>query len=77
MFVTTIEFVVDIKRKDLEEKLKAYDNFDEYDMEDLDKKDIRKGVFAIFKNPIDLRYLEEELIKNIGIVELEKQPIDD
>ncbi len=76
MFVTTIEFVVDVSKKDLDEKLKAAENVDEFDIADLDKLDKRKNVLITFKDPVALRFIKDEIVSNIGLKEIDSEPIE-
>ncbi|MCK5299860.1 MAG: hypothetical protein KAJ54_01810 [Candidatus Aenigmarchaeota archaeon] len=76
MFVTTVEFVVDIAKKELEDKLKAADNVDEFDIEDLDKNDRRKNILIRFNNPVDMKYLWSEIAETIKIKELDNEAIE-
>ena len=76
MFVTTVEFVVDIAKKELEDKLKAADNVDEFDIEDLDKNDRRKNILIRFSNPVDMKYLWSEIAETIKIKELDNEAIE-
>ena len=73
MYVTTIEIVMDIKKKDLEEKLNSCTNIDEYNIEELDKEDYRKNVLISFANPIDIRGVETELKNTLKLEELPKK----
>ena len=76
MFVTTVEFVVDIAKKELEDKLKAADNVDEFDIEELDKNDRRKNILVRFNNPVDMKYLWSEIAETIKIKELDNEAIE-
>jgi len=66
MEVTTIGFLIDEKRAVLEKKLKASSLIDDFDIEDLDKSDVRKDVFVTFKEPINARFLNDTLKKIFG-----------
>ncbi len=61
ILVTTVSFLINSSRSELENLLKNNEYVDDYEIEDLDDKDIRKDVFVIFKNPIDIRYLSNIL----------------
>ena len=75
MYVTTIELVVDINKKELKEKLSVCSNIEEFDLEELDKDDYRKNVLISFANPIDIRGIEAEIKNTLGIVELPKKEV--
>lgn len=66
MDVTTISLLVDKKRADLEKVLKDSDYIDEFEIEDLDKKDIRKDIFIAFSSPVSLKYVNDLLKDIIG-----------
>lgn len=76
MFVTTIEFVVDEGKKELEEKLKAAENVEEFDIAELDKEDKRKNVLISFRNPVAVAFVRDEIINNIGLKEIEREVIE-
>jgi len=67
VLVTTISVLINKPKKELEEMLKNSEYVDDFEIEDLDKEDLRKEVFIVLKNPIDLRFvskvLSEELFK--------------
>lgn len=77
MYVTTIELVMDIKKDELKAKLSASSNVEEYDIEELDKKDYRKNVLISFSNPIDLQGIETELKNTLGLIELPRKDVND
>ncbi len=64
--ITTLSFLINIPRAELEEKLKNNEYIDEFEIEELDDKDIRKDVFIIFKNPVDIRYLPNVISEILG-----------
>ncbi len=76
MFVTTIEFVVDEGKKELEGMLKAAENVEEFDIADLDKVDKRKNVLISFRNPVAMAFVRDEIVNNIGLKEIEKEMIE-
>ncbi len=59
--ITSISFLINMQREELEEKLRGNEYIDEFEVEDLDDKDIRKDVFIIFKNPVDSKYVNDIL----------------
>ena len=69
----TQPLVMDIKNKELKEKLSACSNIDEFNIEVLDKDDYRKNVLISFANPVNIRGIEIELKNMLGIVELPKK----
>ncbi len=66
MDVTTISLLVDKKRDELENALKNSDYVDEFEIEDLDKQDVRKDVFIAFSSPVSLKYVNDLLKDIIG-----------
>lgn len=65
MDITSVNLLVDEKRSVLEKKLKNPE-VDEFDIEDLDKKDCRKDVVIIFKDVVDARYVYQKLHDILG-----------
>ncbi len=59
--ITSISFLINMQREELERKLRDNEYVDEFEIEDLDDKDVRKDVFIIFKNPVDSKYVNDIL----------------
>ncbi|GAF73230.1 unnamed protein product [marine sediment metagenome] len=75
MFVSGVELIVDKKKADLEASLKAAQNLDTFDIEDLDGNDIRKSVLVAFSELVDLRFLDE-ILKDVIGEEIDSGPIE-
>ncbi len=65
VLMTTFSVLVNKSRKELEDLLSNNDYVDDFEIEDLDKEDLRKEVFVVLKNPIDIRFACEILGKEI------------
>lgn len=65
ILMTTFSVLINKSRKELEDVLTNNEYVDDFEIEDLDKEDIRKEVFVVLKNPIDLRFVCEVLRKEI------------
>ena len=65
VLMTTISVLINKSRKELEEMLSNNEYVDDFEIEELDKEDIRKEVFIVLKNPIDLRFACEILGKEV------------
>lgn len=66
LFVNSIELVVDLKKEEIEKNLKAADNLDSFDIEDLDDVDERKSVVLMFSEPVDMKYVAQSVKDIIG-----------
>jgi len=64
MKVSMIEVIIDAKRKDIENSLKNNEYVDDFEIEDLDNKDIRKSVVIVFREVVDSKFLDN-VLKNI------------
>lgn len=69
MEVTSIMFLINAKKDELVKALKNDERIEEYDMEELDKKDNRKDVMIILKTPINHKYIGEMLSSLVDGVE--------
>lgn len=69
MQITTVGFLSNVKRIELEKKLKTAENIDDFDIESLDKADGMKDVMVVFKEPVDAKFLGEELTSLLGGLE--------
>ena len=63
--ITTASFLINMPRAELESLLNNNEYIDDFEIEDLDKKDTRKEVFIVFKNPIALKYFSEVVHREI------------
>lgn len=77
MNVTSLEFTADIKKSVLEEAIKKMNIIDEYDIDELDKKDGRKDIILAFKNPIHIKYLASALEPLVKAIPATKQVDED
>lgn len=66
MEVTSVSFLIDEKKAELEKKIKASGLIDDYEIEELDKVDGRKDVTISFKEPVNARFLRDILLKIFG-----------
>ena len=64
MKVSMVEVIIDAKRKDIENSLKNNEYVDDFEIEDLDNKDIRKSVVIVFREVVDSKFLDN-VLKNI------------
>lgn len=69
MEITTVGFLANAKRSELEKILKSSDMIDDFDIEELDKIDGRKDVMLVFKTPIDAKYVGSKLNELLGKIE--------
>lgn len=69
MQVTMVGFLVNARKKDLETAITKSGIVDDFDMEELDKKDGLKDVTVILKNPIDAKFVGQTLTGILGTVE--------
>jgi len=69
MQITTVGFLSNIKRADLEKKLSSAGNVDDFDIESLDKADGMKDIMVVFKEPVDAKFLGAELTELLGGLE--------
>ena len=69
MQITTVGFLSNIKRAELDKKLSSAENIDDFDIENLDKADGMKDVMVVFKEPVDAKFLGEELTELLGGLE--------
>lgn len=69
MRITMVGFLSNVKRSDLEKKVKASDIVDDIDMEDLDKVDCMKDITIVFKEPIDARFIGKTLTELLSGIE--------
>lgn len=69
MQITTVGFLSNIKRAELEKKLSSAENIDDFDIENLDKADGMKDIMIVFKEPVDAKFLGEELTELLGTLE--------
>ena len=66
MEVTAISIIVDKKRDELEKNLRESEQIEEFEIEDLDKNDVRKDAFIAFSSPVNLKYVNNILSDIIG-----------
>ena len=69
MQITTVGFLSNIKRAELEKKLSSTDNIDDFDIENLDKADGMKDVMVVFKEPVDAKFIGAEMTELLGGLE--------
>ena len=69
MEVTSVGFLANAKRSELEKTLKGSSLVDDYDIEDLDKVDGKKDIMLIFKTPIDSKFVGPRLQEILGKLE--------
>ncbi|MBW6462420.1 MAG: hypothetical protein K0B07_05220 [DPANN group archaeon] len=66
MEVLSLEIIIDDKKKVLEEKLSGADNIDSFEIEDLDKIDVRKSIVIFLKEPVNINYINQLLVSVLG-----------
>ncbi len=76
MRVSMVEVMVDAKRTQLENALKESGLVEDYEIEDLDDKDIRKSVVVVFKELVDSRFLHN-ILKDLFPFDELKQNIEE
>ncbi len=64
MKISMVEVIIDAKKRDIENTLKNSEYVDDYEIEELDNKDIRKSVVIIFRDVVDSKFLDN-VLKNI------------
>ncbi len=69
MRITTVGFLSNIKRAELEKRLSSSGIVDDFDIENLDAADGMKDVMVVFKEPVDARFLGDELKELLGGLE--------
>ncbi len=72
MRVSMVELIIDAKRKDIEDALNSSEFVDDFEIEDLDDKDIRKCVVVFFKELVDSKFLDEVLKKIFPFEEIKQ-----
>ncbi len=72
MRVSMVELIVDAKMEDVENALKNSEFVDDFEIEPLDKEDVRKSVLIVFKELVDSKYLDEVLRKIFPFEEIKK-----
>jgi len=76
MRISMVELIVDAKKKDVENALSNSDFVDDYEIEELDDKDIRKSVVLVFKELVDSKFLDDVLREIFPFEEI-KQTFED
>ena len=71
-----IEIILDARREDVENALKNSEYVEDYEIEELDKEDVRKSVLIVFRELVDSKYIHN-VLKNIFPFEEIKKPIDE
>ena len=76
MRISMVEIILDARKKEVEDSLKKSELVDDYEIEELDDRDVRKSVVIVFKELVDSRFLDG-ILKEIFPFEEIKQNMEE